>query len=91
MFSMDAMKESTYIMKTHLTYFAWDTFYFQQSKDTKGKLSVKGNESDESENTESNINENPPKIHVEFKEEPEEVVIKEVVQVPVKVVIFFFY
>lgn len=50
------------------------------------KPATKDLESDASENTESNLIESVPKIHVEFKEEPEEVPVKEVVQVPTKVI-----
>lgn len=59
---------------------------FQQSKENKGKPANKDHESDASENTESKLSDIIPKVHVEFKVEPEEVPIKEVVQVPVKVI-----
>ncbi|XP_018576892.1 ribosome-binding protein 1 isoform X3 [Anoplophora glabripennis] len=56
------------------------------AKKLKEKTNPPGNETDESENIENpNVDNSPPnKPHVEFKEEPEEVPIKEVVQIKPK-------
>ncbi|KAJ8942327.1 hypothetical protein NQ318_005319 [Aromia moschata] len=56
------------------------------SRKLKEKATLQGNETDESENVENANVENlsPNKLHVEFKEEPEEVPVKEVVQTKLK-------